>query len=92
MTRDDDVHEDGKIAVSIEEEPSARRLRKLRSLRWTLAAAGGISDSTRRRIPDFPQPVVLSRTGRGKPARIAFVEDEVLGWCERRIAQHRGAA
>ena len=47
---------------------------KLASLRRTLEMAGGISDSTRRRTPDFPQPIVLSRTRRGKPARIAFVE------------------
>lgn len=63
--------------------------RKLRSLEWTLEAAGGISDSSRRRIPDFPAPVVLSRTRAGRPCRIAFVEDEILAWCERRIVAHR---
>jgi predicted DNA-binding transcriptional regulator AlpA len=51
--------------------------------------AGGISDSTRRRIPDFPRPVVLSRTRSGRPCRIAFVREEVLAWCEARIAADR---
>jgi predicted DNA-binding transcriptional regulator AlpA len=66
--------------------------RKLMSLPRALEAAGGISDSTRRRLPDFPEPVVLSRTKAGRPARIAFVEAEVLAWCEQRIASHRGSA
>lgn len=65
---------------------------KLRSLGWTLEAAGGISDSNRRRMADFPQPVVLSRTKAGRPCRIAFVEAEVLDWCERKVAAHRGLA
>ncbi len=70
-------------------EPNKRRLT---SLERTLEMAGGISNSTRRRIPDFPAPVVLSRTKAGKPCRIAFVEAEVLDWCENRIRAHRGAS
>jgi len=66
--------------------------RRLIALEPALAMAGGISDSTRRRIPDFPRPVVLSRTRRGRPCRIAFVEAEVLAWCEARIRADRGAA
>lgn len=66
--------------------------RRLIALDPTLEMAGGISDSTRRRIPDFPAPIVLSRNRHGKPARIAFVEQEVLDWCERRIRAHRGEA
>lgn len=58
----------------------------------TLRTAGGISDSTRRRIPDFPKPVVLSRTRSGRPCRIAFVRGEVLAWCEGRIRADRGAS
>ena len=69
-------------------EPNKRRLV---SLGRTLEIAGGISDSTRRRIPDFPAPVVLSRTRKGRPCRIAFVEEEVLAWCEERIRAHRFA-
>ena len=66
--------------------------RRLASLRRTLEMAGGISDSTRRRMPDFPRPVVLSRSRTGRPARIAFVESEVLAWCHRRILGDRDAA
>jgi hypothetical protein len=69
-------------------EPGQRR--RLASLPRSLEMAGGISDSTRRRDPDFPLPIVLSRTKKGKPARIAFIEDEVLDWCERKIAAARG--
>ena len=56
--------------------------RRLMSLPKALEAAGGISDSTRRRLLDFPAAVVLSRTKAGRPCRIAFVETEVLAWCE----------
>lgn len=64
----------------------------LLSLPRTLELAGGISDSTRRRIPDFPAPVVLSRTRSGHPCRIAFVESEVRAWIGRRIAAERGGS
>ncbi len=62
----------------------------LLSLPRTLALAGGISDSTRRRISDFPRPIVLSRTRSGRPCRIAFVADEVHAWVAARIAADRG--
>lgn len=55
--------------------------------------SGGISESTQRRLIDageYPRAVVLSRTGSGRPARVAFVRDEVLGWCRRRIESDRG--
>jgi predicted DNA-binding transcriptional regulator AlpA len=55
--------------------------------------AGGISDSTLRRLiqaGDFPAPVVLSRDSRGRPARIAFVVDELVAWVNRKIATGRG--
>jgi hypothetical protein len=65
--------------------------RSLAPLREALTLAGGISDSTRRRLADFPPPVVLSRTRSGRPARIAFVREEVLSWCESRIAANRAA-
>jgi predicted DNA-binding transcriptional regulator AlpA len=65
-------------------------MRKLLSRRAALEIAGGISDSTRRRDPDFPPPVVLSRTKSGKPARVAFILDEVLEWNERKIRADRG--
>ena len=63
--------------------------RTLAPLSETLQMAGGISDSTRRRIPDFPRPVVLSRTRSGRPCRIAFVRQEVVEWCDRRIRADR---
>ena len=63
--------------------------RSLAPLDEALRLAGGISDSTRRRIPDFPRPVVLSRTRSGRPCRIAFVREEILEWCEARIAADR---
>lgn len=66
--------------------------RRLIALKPALAMAGGISDSTRRRTADFPRPIVLSRTRAGRPCRIAFVEAEVLAWCEARIRAHRGEA
>jgi len=59
------------------------------------AISGGISDSTQRRLiatGDYPPPVVLSRTTRGKPARVAFVRGEVLAWCRRRIEAARKGA
>jgi hypothetical protein len=65
------------------------RNRSLAPLKEALSLAGGISDSTRRRITDFPCPVVLSRTRSGRPCRIAFVREEVLAWCEARIAADR---
>ena len=65
--------------------------RSLAPLDEALLLAGGISDSTRRRIPDFPRPIVLSRTKAGRPCRIAFVREEVLAWCEARIAADRSA-
>jgi predicted DNA-binding transcriptional regulator AlpA len=65
-------------------------MRKLASLPRTLEMAGGISDSTRRRIADFPKPIVLGRTKKGKVCRIAFVEEEVLAWCDARIRADRG--
>jgi predicted DNA-binding transcriptional regulator AlpA len=45
-----------------------------------------ISESTARRTPDFPKPVVLSRTASGKPARVAYVASEVEAWIKGRIA------
>lgn len=63
--------------------------RSIAPLEETLLLAGGISDSTRRRIPDFPKPIVLSRTKTGRPARIAFVRGEVLEWVAARIASDR---
>ena len=66
--------------------------RRLVSLERTLEMIGGLSDSTRRRIPDFPVAVVLSRTKAGRPCRIGFVEQEVLDWVETRIRAHRGAS
>ena len=65
--------------------------RSLAPLSEALLLAGGISDSTRRRLRDFPAPVVLSRTRSGRPARIAFVREEVLAWCEARIAAARAS-
>lgn len=68
------------------------RMHRLMSLPKALEACGGISDSTRRRLVDFPKAVVLSRTKAGRPCRIAFIEAEVLAWCEERIASHRSPA
>ena len=62
----------------------------LMDLATALAACGGISDSTRRRDPGFPKPVVLSRNRHGRPIRIAFVESEVRAYIRRRIAHSRG--
>jgi predicted DNA-binding transcriptional regulator AlpA len=59
------------------------------------AMCGGISESTLRRLIDdekFPQPVVLSRTKKGKPARIAFVRSELAAWVARAIERGRPAA
>lgn len=55
-------------------------------------AAAAISESTARRTPDFPKPVVLSRTGTGKPARVAYVASEIEAWVKRRIAAARGTS
>jgi hypothetical protein len=41
---------------------------------------------------DYPSPVVLSRTGTGKPARVGFVESEITDWCRRKIAGARSGA
>lgn len=52
--------------------------------------AGGISESAMRRLikaGQFPAPVVLGVTRRGKPARIAFVVAELLAWVEGRVAE-----
>ena len=68
-----------------------RTLRSLAPLEESLRLAGGISDSTRRRLPDFPRAVVLSRTKAGRPCRIAFVREEILAWCEVRIAADRAS-
>lgn len=51
--------------------------------------AGGVSYMTVRRLiraGEFPQPVVLSRDRNGKPARVAFVVEELVAWAERKIA------
>jgi hypothetical protein len=66
--------------------------RRLISLKRALEMSGDISDSTRRRLPDFPAPIVLSRTKSGKPARIAFIEEEILARNERIIQTARGKA
>jgi predicted DNA-binding transcriptional regulator AlpA len=58
-----------------------------------LALSGGISDSTRRRLiaeGRYPEPIVLSRDRRGKPARVAWSENEVRAWVAARIAESRG--
>ena len=73
-------------------DPEAGEGPELLSLPRALAMAGGLSDSTRRRIPDFPRPVVLSRTHTGKPCRIAFVRSEVCDWVASRIAAARSGA
>lgn len=55
-------------------------------------ACGGLSESSlRRRIADkrFPSPVVLSRTKKGKPARVAFVASEVEQAISEMIAAAR---
>ena len=61
-----------------------------------LEMAGSISDSTRRRDPTFPEPVVLARVvkegpRKGQPARIGFVRSEVEAWVLAKIAAGRGA-
>jgi hypothetical protein len=73
------------------EEATVPSARTLAPLDEALRLAGGISDSTRRRILDFPRPVVLSRTRSGRPCRIAFVREEVAAWCESRIAAARAS-
>jgi hypothetical protein len=50
------------------------------------------SESTARRTPGFPKPIVISRTKSGKPARVAYVESEVDAFIASLIAQARGAA
>lgn len=55
--------------------------------------SGGISESTLRRLlaaGDYPEPIVLSRTRAGRPARIAFARAEVLERNRRLIARARG--
>jgi predicted DNA-binding transcriptional regulator AlpA len=55
--------------------------------------SGGLSESTLRRLVargEYPQPVVLSRTRTGRPARIAWPESEVRAWAVARIATARG--
>lgn len=61
----------------------------LLSLPKALELAGGISDATRRRMADFPKPVVLLRRQSGRPGRIAFVESEVRAWVRSRIEAER---
>ena len=64
------------------------------SPRESRALSGGISDSTQRRLidrGDYPEPVVLSRTASGRPARVAFIKGEVLAWCRHRIEADRSA-
>ena len=56
------------------------------------ALSGSISASTQRRLIDwgeYPKPIVLSRIGSGRPARVALVRAEVMDWCRRRIAAGR---
>jgi predicted DNA-binding transcriptional regulator AlpA len=53
---------------------------RLLSYAETRRTCGGPSESTIRRlirVRRFPEPVVLSRTKAGGPARVAFVADEV---------------
>jgi hypothetical protein len=61
-------------------------------LETALRMCGGISDSTRRRLADFPRPIVLSRTRSGRPCRIAFVESELRDYVARKIAAYRSEA
>jgi predicted DNA-binding transcriptional regulator AlpA len=61
----------------------------------TRAMAGGLSDSSLRRLVKagaFPQPIALSRTASGRPCRVAYVRSEVLAWCASRIARERGSS
>ena len=53
---------------------------------------GGISESMRRRLPDFPAAVALGRDRTGKPTRIAFVRTEVEAWIAGKIARARTEA
>lgn len=65
----------------------------LLSVRAARAIAGGLSESTVRRLiaaGSFPKPIVLSRCKDGHPARIAFVEAEVRDWVSRTIKRARG--
>jgi predicted DNA-binding transcriptional regulator AlpA len=62
---------------------------RLIALKPALQMCGGISDSTRRRIEDFPKPIVLARTKSGRPCRICFIEEEILAWCAKRIRESR---
>lgn len=58
-----------------------------------LEISGGISYATQRRLiiaKEYPQPIVLSRNRRGRPARIAFIESEVRAWIEEKIRANRG--
>jgi predicted DNA-binding transcriptional regulator AlpA len=53
---------------------------------------GGLSRSTVRRLiaeGRFPRPIVLSRSKKGRPARVAWVSDEVFRWINERIAADR---
>lgn len=64
----------------------------LLSIEVVRSRVGGLSGSTIRRLiaaGDFPAPIVLSRTSRGKPARVAWVESEVTAWVERKIREAR---
>jgi predicted DNA-binding transcriptional regulator AlpA len=53
---------------------------------------GGLSESTVRRLiaqGAFPRPIVLSRNRHGRPARVAFVYEELLAWVAARIQTDR---
>lgn len=57
------------------------------------AMAGGMSASTQHRLVKakaFPEPITLSKTKKGRPARVAFLESEVRAWIADRIAAARG--
>jgi predicted DNA-binding transcriptional regulator AlpA len=65
---------------------------ELVSPRRARAMCGDISESTRRRLTDFPSPVVLGRNSRGKATRIAFVRSELEAWIAQRIKGGRSGA
>jgi predicted DNA-binding transcriptional regulator AlpA len=63
------------------------------SIRAVRQIAGRLSEATIRRLAGqglFPRPITLSRTHKGRPCRVAWVEGEVREWCASKIAEDRG--
>lgn len=57
-----------------------------------VSMCGGISRSTINRMMAagaFPTPIVLSRNVTGKPARVAWIYEELLAWINARVRDHR---